>query len=681
MPLKPDEIVQQVVERRNRSHDWMSNNFYGQWEEVYRNYKCEKLPYLDEVTKEVDQERHAICLPDTLIALRRWVARASAQIPQIGYRGEDREVSRGVSRKLMYDWDKGGMQMTWRRNLTQTGMFGWSVMGFHWAVDEFMRRRKVDIERPRPGDMEELIQQHKIEMIPGPGGGVPNPLQMMALKAKYGSRMIPIERMYRSFIGAKGHFVFIGDCFPEPEFMLLQDSNWFIVERRRNKEFLNRIAMAYPDTRNGIKALYDKYPTGNPHGPSSSPASKTTSFRDRLRAAINRTSTYTANMQRPTQDSAPEWNITEMHTPGRFGKLTLIAEDSVLIGEFSYPFDLDGKIAFAETTYIPDILSGIGDSTPRLIRTLADKHNVMFENRLNLADKVTRPLLTTTSKRIYENPDLIKRGKGLRLVLVDGPNDIGYPQEQAALAAMQAGMAEDGMLQREIQKATGESNLSMMSGVDPAQARTATGARIMQSNMDVLSKSDLQAVADSGIRNAVEIMFLMNASELADTVRFDPTEYDQRWAEKSDQLWMEAQPYHFQGEGSLYVEAGSTLADDDEANNSRAMNLWMMANQRPDVINVRTAAERVIESFGERNRMDKWIMPEPPPPQPEPPKKTISVSVKLEDLPPQVQQQLLEQNFQVQSEGQQPPQGMPPGGAPPMGGPEMPPVPPGLPPQ
>lgn len=671
MPLKPQEIVAQVIDRRKRSLDWMSSNFYGQWEQSYRNYKCEKIPYKDEITGKDDDERYSICLPDTLIAIRRFVARATSQIPQIGYRGEDREISRGVSRKLMYDWDKGGMQMPWKRNITQTGLFGWSVMGFHWAVDEYPRRRKVDLERLRPGDLEELQREFGLQLVQTPNGPMLDPIGVAQVRAKFGgSRMIPVERIYRAFTGAKGHCLFVGDCFPEPDFMSIQESNWFIVERRRNREFLRQVAKVYPEMRHGILALFDKYPNGNPSAIQSGSSNSVTRFRDRLRTAINRVASHTTQSQIPQNDSDPEWNILEMHTPGRNGKLTLIGEDSVFVGELSYPFDLDGKIAFSETTFIPDILSGIGDSTARLIRKLADAHNVMFENRLNLADKVSRPLLATVSRKLFENPDLLKRGKGFRLVLVDSPNDLQYPNEQAALAAMQAGMAEDGMLQREIQKATGESNLSMMAGVDPAQARTATGARIMQTNLDVLSKSDLQNITDSGVRGCVEIMFGLNASELVDTVRLDPTEYDARWAEKSEKLWMEAQPYHFQGEGSLYVEPGSTLADDDEANNQRAMNLWMMANQRPDIINARTAAEFVIESFGERNRMDKWIMPPAPPPQPEPPKKSLSLSGKLELLPPEVQMKVIEDmGIQI---GEQPPggPGMPPGMAP--GGPPPP---------
>lgn len=664
---KRTDIAQEVMARKKRSYDWLQSNFYGEWEEAYRNYKCEKAPYLIEETKEQDLERYAMCLPDTLIAVRRFVARVTAQIPQISYRADDTTFSRPVSRTLMWQWDVGNMQPIFKRNVLQASLFGWSVIGFHWEIEEYMRRRRVQLMRENlpESDIRDVAEFYSL-----PPQQLLNPAFRAALVAAHGkgSTSVPIERLYQAYQGPRAGFLFVGDCFPEPDFESIQSSSWFIVERRRGTEYLDRLAKYFPETREGVAQLYKQYENGTEANKALG-SSSGSSFRERLRTAINKVSGQSRTTTRAENDSARLWTITEEHSPGRHGRLRLIGENDVVVADIPYPYSLDGKIAFSETQYIPDILTGIGDSTPRLIRKLHDGHNRMFENRMNLVDRITRPLITTNDKRLFNNPNLLKRGKGFRLVLVDRPDSFQYAPEQAAIAAAASTMGQDADVQRAIQVATGESNLSMMAGVDPQQARTATGSRIMQSNLDVLSKSDMTSVTDSGIKGTVDIMFLLNASEMSDAVNFDPKKYDARWAYQAEEKWLKAHPYMFQGDGTLTVEAGSTLADDDEANVSRAHTMWDLANQRPDKLNVDTAAEQIVIAMGERARLDKWIVPPAPPPPPEPPKRSISVGIKFEMLPKEVQAQILLENGLIQPDEQADP------GQPPMQGPppEMPP--------
>jgi len=676
-----DNAAQEVMFRKRRSKEWLENYFYGQFEEVYRNYKCVKPPYAHpEQKNKVDAERYAMCLPDTLIAMRRFVARMTAQIPQIGYRAENMEIARAVSRTLMWQWDKGRMQNVWKRNVMQAGMFGWSVIGFHWEISEFERQRRVDPfqEQLPSADLGAIAKQYQIP----PQALTPEILSALVAKVGRGSGLIPVKRMYRSYVGPRGHFVFIGDCFPEPDFEDLQSSNWFIVERRRNQAYLDNLAKHFPEFREGVAKLYKQFPKGTEE---STGRDATSNLRKRLRDCVNFSGDVVTNTGAAPDkgtDSSKFWTITEEHTPGRYARLRLVGEGNILLGSIDYPYSLDGKIAFAETSYIPELLGGIGDSTPRFIRGLQDVHNVMFEDRLNLTQRIARPLIATTDKRIFENPDRIKHGKGFRVVLVDRPDAFQYAPEQAAIAAAAASSAEDQEIVRALQMATGESNLSAMANQDPAQARTATGVRIMQANMDVLAKSDLTSLADTGIAGAVEIMFLMNASEMTDAVNFDPASYDERWRIPAQGKWLKAHPYDFQGDGTLTIQAGSTLADDDEAKVQVAQTLWMVANQRPDIVNPRTAAERIIESMGERGRMQEWLVPPQPPPPPEPPKKAISLSIKFETLPPEVQAAIIMQSglvsLDVAPEQMQPPPEM--GGGP---APGMPPEqqPPQLPPQ
>lgn len=633
------EMVELVRARYQQSQEWMVSNFYSQWEQTWKNYKCEKDPYLYEIMpgkKVVDEDRTAVCLPDTLIAVRRMVARATAQTPMISYRGDDIESARVVSRSLMHAWDSTGMNRQWRRNVLQTAIFGWSVMGFSWEVNKFERTRRAFLGRPLP--------EADARFISGTFGLDPtNPDQMKALSDHLGSQYVKIKRPYVSYIGPRGYLLSVGDCFPQRDFESLQASEYFIVERRRSKQFLDDIAVKDPRFRDGISRLYQKHPNGTSSRTNTGTSGDVRHFRDRMRSALNRTTEGAGSATKIDKDPAKEWTILEMHCPGRFPRLVWVGESDTLICDIEYPMSLDGKIAFAESVYIEDLLSGVGDSSARLMRPLQKARNEMFEDRHNLIRKILRPLIGVRSKRIFDNPDLIKRIKGMMMVKMEGPQDFWVHSDGPAMAAASNGLAEDSSIARSLQMIPGENNMSQGANVDPAQNKTATGARIMNANLDVLSKSDISTLTDSGARSIAEIMFLMYASEMSDEDewRFDATSYDQRWKDKAENKFVVARPYHYQGEGEVTIEAGSMLADDDESKVIRAKNLYEVATANPDVLRKEKAIELVLTVYGEKNTEEWFREPQPPPPPP-PPSANMNVQVKYEALPEDVQRKVLE---------------------------------------
>ena len=111
---------------------------------------------------------------------------------------------------------------------------------------------------------------------------------------------------------------------------------------------------------------------------------------------------------------------------------------------------------------------------------------------------------------------------GIRLIHVQG--NLKPVMEPHAHAAIMTGLQNDQSIMRNIQYAVGESNLSAMSNVDPQQARTATGARIMAFNQDTLTKEEL-AMNNESLKADAEMMRQLCRSELGDELTLDLSPY------------------------------------------------------------------------------------------------------------------------------------------------------------
>jgi len=289
--------------------------------------------------------------------------------------------------------------------------------------------------------------------------------------------------------------------------------------------------------------------------------------------------------------------------------------------------------------------------------------------RFALTNHILRPLVGTSNRELYENPDLLKRYEGYRLVF-SRPGDTWVIGEQAAIAAAAEGMNDEAALMRAIQMATGETNMSMSANVDPAQARTATGARLMAFNTDILSKDMQDMLIETSIKTDAEMMYLLNRSEMSESLEIDSARYE-RYGQSGkppeeftkDQVkWVQVTPEDFQVDAHVEVIANSVLADDDEANMQQAQQLWAVANQRPDLFNVEKARDTLLTAYGKGRELNQWQAPPPPPPPPPPgPKAGVNVSIKFETLTPELQDKIITEAF---PEPPPPPEGMEGGGPP-----------------
>lgn len=661
--LSSKEQADYVIDAKKRSRSWLTDNFYPQFEQAYKAYKCERDPEKDPDGND-DLTQSSVGMPDTWSHVRRNVARLTAQIPHIGFKAPDKDLADRVSRTCMYQWDRGHAQRVQKKHLTQVSIFGWSVRAWYWAVEDYQRTRRLDPLSPTmtPQDLQLIASTYGVPvqelMAPG-GGGEALLAELLAQKGR--GNLLPVKYNYTAYTGPKCEFLFIGDCYPEPNFQSLQKSNWFVVERRRTKEWIARVVNVYPELKPGFEELLTKYPDGTPLQRSGD--SDTRNLRQQLNAAIDRTIDQTYDG--PGKGSK-EWSITELHTPGAQATVSYLGEEDVWIGKIDSPYDLDGKIPFTEILLIDDLLCGIGDSNARVMRGLQALHDRQVNVRSDLVDNISRPLMGTTNRELYENPELLKRYKGFRLVSMRSPGDLWVQGEQAAMAAVAVNLQDESGIERQFQKLTGENNMSMNANVDPQQNRTATGARLQAFSQDVITKDGVDMVT-LALTEDVEMMYLLNRSELVEPVKFDGAPYNREFKTDQEVLkeqWMSTEPADFQVDGQVIVESGSTLADDDESKVGKATALVQVAFSRPDLFNQQTARDEYLVAMGKGRELAKWAAPPAPPPPPPEVKTSLSVAAKWETLAPVVQNEVLKAAH-IDIENPAPPAGgPPPGGAP-----------------
>jgi hypothetical protein len=150
----------------------------------------------------------------------------------------------------------------------------------------------------------------------------------------------------------------------------------------------------------------------------------------------------------------------------------------------------------------------------------------------------------------------------------------------------------------------------------------------------VLTKDMQDMFLQSSLIEDAEMMYLLNRSELSDEIEFEASRYNrdmpvdlEPWKEQ----WVKITPHHFQVDGEITVQDGSTLADDDEGRANVADQLFQAALQNPAAINIQKARDEFLVAHGKRHELKQWI---PIPPRPQPPEMKLSTSIafKAEDL-------------------------------------------------
>lgn len=637
---KRKDLAAEAVHNRRQSLDWMSSNFYPEWEKVYQNYLCYRTVRPDDNNpSKPDYELPSVAMPDTWGWVSRLRARLTAQIPNIRFRTDDPVTAELISRTLMYQWDRGGAQKQQKKHVLQAALFGWSVKAWWWDKRVRVRRKRVDpFKAVLEQDAVVLAEISRQYDVP-PEALILEPQTLASLLERFGrGRLLPVEYDYCAYEGPRSTVLFPGDCYPEPGFTSLQESAWFIVERRHDREWIENAVRAYPEFAEGFEDLLKAYPKGTQAREVN--LQNKDSLYSRLKAVVGQSEAYPTAAETGTG----RWTFLEMFRPGRDATWTVVAEERFFIGSVASPFDLDGMIPFTECVLVDNILHGVGDSTARVITPLQEMHNAQVSQRFRLVDRALRPNVFTPDRNLFNNPDQAKASKsGLRYIY----SPLGAAAHQIenmgpALASMAGSLQDEANILRMIQVATGDSNMSMAANVDPAQIRTATGARLAAFNQDVLTKDLLDRYSVS-LADDAEIMFMLNRSELGDAVHFEAALYNRSRAGANDVIrsaWVTVEPELFNRDGMLTVEVGSTLADDDEAKVQKAQMMFSMFNGHP-LVNQEVLRDEVLTALGKGKELERFAATPQPPQQEE--KQTdrarvnISLSMRFEDLPPEMQ--------------------------------------------
>lgn len=622
----------------------MDNSFYDEWVKTQQAYYCERDKQKDDKGKD-DDTQTSLHMPDTFSYIRRTVARVTAQPPKINFKAKDRDIAEIISRKLMYDWDKAGIQRQQKVHVLQTLLFGWSVRAWWWEKQEYVRRKRIDpwkiTENPQVFKHIEytfgnqIVERYGAELGKLQPQVIPDVITW--LMSMYGrGNMLRVAYMATAYEGPQCEVINVADCFPQPHFESIQKSEHFGVTRRRNRAWIEKTAKwmedeGYADVANrmlqcltinekGTQPLYER--TSN----------ESSNLRVRLVEASGRDNFYRDSNK--GNESAAQWEIYEEYSPGENPTIRYVMEQGRhWIGEIPLPFDLDGKIPFTEAMFIDNIFGGVGDATARILRGLQELHSRNACTRLDLADTLARPYMMTDDEELYENAQtMLARGKGFKLLLLSPGRNLNVLPEQAAQASMASTLNDESAIMRAWMGATGDNNMSMAANVDPQQNKTATGSRIAAYNQDILTKDLNEMFRMTSLEPDAEIMYLLNRSELTEPVEFDAGPYNRNYSLEQDpyrEQWQQAEPAMFQIDGEIVVEAGSTLADDDEIKQQKAVNLMQMFRGAPNV-NQDTLRDQVLISMGEGKNLSKWAAP-PQPPQPEPNKASASMSIKAED--------------------------------------------------
>lgn len=705
-----------LLECKRRSRQWLEDNYVAEWVEVVQNYKCEEDSYLDPAdASQIDTDQTAIGMPDTWGLVRRAVARVTAQPPSHRFTSDNMEIADRITRALMWQWDRTNPKRDHKLHVLQANLFGWSVKQWHWACDYTRRKRRVNpISVFEQGDGQRgelIIEQYRspIEKALKQGFGeelnaafpVLQNVQKVedlfllrqvdpiawetlwvelsaSLIAEHGKGgLLAVEEVWKYYEGPRSKTLFIGDCYPEPHFERLQSSCWFIVDRRRDLTWLKSLEKLHggknnKDLREGLNKLLRLFPDGSPRfSIHASNAENNHSFRERMLAAIGRSSQTDVYAEYGNGEyRGAEWTITEKHHVKPYPRIEYLAEDSIYLGSIEYPYDLEGKIAFTELVFVEDLFGGIGDSTARVVRGINKLHNRIANRRADLVDNLLKPLIGTSERSLYENPDQLKRHKQFRLFMaLGGPNSLWVHNDGPALASAISSLQEESAYFRMLQTASGESNLSMAADVDPQQNRTATGAKIAALAADILTRDSTDMLTE-GLRTDLEMMRLLNRSELSEPLPVGLNQTRRRFGDQpapqipvapgQPEPQVLVTPEDFQYDGIVEVEVGSTLADDDDTKLTRAQVGYQLAVQNPAVFNVEAHADDLLIAMGKGSQLQKYRTQPQPPPPPEV-RTTQSIAWKAEDLPPEVRAELAKRML-----GSDPlqPQGEMPGGPP-----------------
>jgi len=652
--LNPTDIAAEVKEQREASQRWFDANYWPEMSEVYRNFKCRVEPNVDAQGKEITDQSN-ICLPDHFVMVRRGVARLTANPPSLRVRGGQEQSQRDkVSALLMTQWDRSGEQRTLRRNVLSAKLFGWAVNKTWYDRIEVDRRLRVPLEQlPLSRVMRETgAAPEEIQAALAARGGRDEMMseEALAAKAELGPSLFDRIKLLK-YDGPIGGNVFIGDISVEPGFRSLQQSSYVIETTERDVGWLT---------------FWAKQETTNPYTGQKQPvfadqealnrvisvakerqsqfsarASIKHDFRKLLRETINKTDPDTGG-HRPRLPVA-RFMADERHSRDDEGviRVDFVAEGDEYLGSLWYPWDTYGRYIYSELVLIPDVLGGIGDSTPRISRYLMQLRNTRVNQTTDFISNLLRPWGTklNTADVTDEASVLTRYGK---FINVKNHADIQFRQDPPFPTSAWQDQAQYVREMQQVDPATAD----FAPGGDtvPQPGKLATGLILQQKATDTVTQDELNQL-NYFIKEIMELRLWMNQQAMESAVTIERGEMQRMTAlsfrtDATGPVSITVDPMEIQEDFDLFPEAGSTLAQDDEFKRAAIERGFLVAAQNPDVFNKQAFAQKLAQTIPGMDAQEALAAEPPPEPGPQV-RINFSVTAKFEELPGDVQAAVL----------------------------------------
>lgn len=655
--------VSEIIDRRNESRKYMQQNYWDEWESVYRYSKCLAPKIMKPDPKNPgneieDTSRTNVSMPETSLSIRRSVARLTANMPQINYESPsgNEDAAQKLTAWSFQSFDKSG-EIQQHRKMVHTGdTFGWGVSKLFWDTVQqrtifqrsFMGRDGKTVSyRDRAGLMRmQGAPDDEIEQAVQENGEDLNDNEVSQAIAKHGTT-INVPQMLKKYEGPVSRNCFLGDIFIEPGCASLDESGWVTENYPEGPQFLEKWqAKTYEDPETGeTKPVFDEKAcqelldlgTWAPNQGSQQPYDLRTRFR-----------TAVLNQQVPLYPvkllPQKRFDILEQHAKDDDGRMwiTWVGNERVLLGRMPYPWEFYGKYAYTEFVPLFDIISAIGDSIPRLHRFLQSLHNSTVGQRKDVVRNLLKPLVMMRAGE--DVPDEQLELSFLRILTVKDPRNFSpfMLEMYGALATAYRGSTEEEAQIMRMWALSDPSINNTESGTsdNPQAGKTATTAILAAKSSDALTQFKLDSLNFYLKEQGCKKLWMLQ-QQLRDAG--DPYQIESKYSNKVEALSNRygktasvcLYPDEIQEDFGVEPEAMSMLSADDDIRRNAGMQLLQMASQMPGIVDPYYTARFFAGTI--RGVDPDKAVPQPQPPQPQPPKVNANVQIKYPEMPSQAQ--------------------------------------------
>lgn len=641
--------LQDILDRRNQSREYMQQNYWDEFEDVYRAYKCRTKPimYTDKRGNRVeDKNRTNVCMPEISLIARRKTARLTANPPEINYttpNGPGDPVADKLTALTFMQFDRSGEGVEHERVLQSVNLFGFGVSKIFWNTIEVSRPVRLDIRTmTRQQYADAGGEQDPDALESGVNFGDDEIKQLLLANA--GNEFRGSQSLVR-YEGPIVKSLFVGDVFLEPGCRTLNESAWVVENYQETDLWLEKqVKETYTDPETGKELPVISLKKAQQLVDKASPSiaidqQQPYDLRRRLRVSADNKTTP----QFPTRlIPGKRFDILECHTRDEYGQywIEYVGNEAIYLGKKPYPFELMGRYCYTACSTLPDLLNAYGDSTPRLLRWQHFLHNAVVGSRKDLVNNILRPLILQQAGE--DVPDEVIQRALYRVIQVRNLGSFKPFEEPPSVgAAISAGLEEETQILKMISMA--EPNVGSTdqgSDVNPQAGKTATTAILAAKSADSLTQYEMNNVS-AYLKELGEKKLLLN-QQLGDQWNI-PRKYAQNRA--LTELFGKAASVDLSAmeiQGDIQVEpaAMSMLSVDDDLRRNGSQQLLMMAMQDPATFNLNYAAEMYASTIRGVDP-SKAVNPPTPPPPPAP-KVNVSIAVKYDELPSEVQAELLQ---------------------------------------